>query len=199
MCLESMLQRWHLLWAFTSINHLRLLLVQVDSIVLSTMLSRIWICIDLALPVLDVKRVRSDLQQRSCTFDFHWLEYFRCPTNGFYADAYGCAQGKYFECVERSLFTNRTLQNDQCLSLSRSDHHLSNVSTRSALQLLPRPLWLCQQCCLSSLINISRLFFLHSFRLFSLFLFLHFSHWNKAPSWLDHVYLQAIFICFYFT
>ncbi|CAF0743183.1 unnamed protein product [Adineta steineri] len=36
------------------------------------------------------------------------LEYFRCPTNGFYADAYGCAQGKYFECVENTIIISRS-------------------------------------------------------------------------------------------
>ncbi|CAF1070732.1 unnamed protein product [Rotaria magnacalcarata] len=35
-------------------------------------------------------------------------EYFRCPNNGFYADAYGCAQGKYFECVEQTITISRS-------------------------------------------------------------------------------------------
>ncbi len=50
---------------------------------------------------LGKKKIKS-FSRYFCTSKI-FIEYFRCPTNGFYADAYGCAQGKYFECVEQSL------------------------------------------------------------------------------------------------
>jgi hypothetical protein len=60
--------------------------------------------LDLVLRVFDVKLVRKQNSLKYLIFYLKFsIEYFRCPTNGFYADAYGCAQGKYFECLEQSL------------------------------------------------------------------------------------------------
>jgi hypothetical protein len=64
------------------------------------------------------------------------IEYFRCPTNGFYADAYGCAQGKYFECVEQSLLLIISKKLNIFL-LFFSHSYLSFMSSRSSLQFLP--------------------------------------------------------------
>lgn len=61
--------------------------------------------LDLVLLALAVRQVTGGaIVFHRCSY-VSPLEYFRCPTNGFYADAYGCAQGKYFECVEKSAST----------------------------------------------------------------------------------------------
>ena len=55
---------------------------------------------------LDVKLVGDDALDHGARYSLlsYTIAYFRCPSNGFFADSYGCAQGKYFECVERSEF-----------------------------------------------------------------------------------------------
>ena len=53
---------------------------------------------------LDVKMVGDSVLDQRVRYALlvRTVGYFRCPSNGFFADSYGCGQGKYFECVERS-------------------------------------------------------------------------------------------------
>jgi hypothetical protein len=103
---------------------------------------RNFIDLGLASQVLDVKQVNNNRLQSNCSLFRHvHLEYFRCPTNGFYADAYGCAQGKYFECVEQSSFVfygcHVSVIDGCCFRLFRSYHYFSFMSTRPTIQFLP--------------------------------------------------------------
>ena len=196
-----MLQRWHLLWAFPSINHLCLLFMQVRFIILWLMSLLLCICIDLVLPVLAVNRVRSNRFEREILYlRFSLNRIFPLSNQRFLC---GCVRlctrqilrmrGKKFVHYQDSRPIER------CLSfLSHSNYRLSNVSTRPALQFLPRSLWLYKQCCMPCPINIVGLLFLHSFCLF-LFLFTHFSHWNTTLWTWSCLFTSDIYLLLFHT